>query len=91
MAYVMARLEVPDFDTWKQRFDGDPAARRDAGTGHRLYRSSDNPNEVIVQVEFPSTEIAKSFRERLLASGAIDDLKLPAPPAVVEEAEAVSY
>jgi hypothetical protein len=91
MAYVMARLELPDYDEWKQRFDGDPAGRVQAAEGHRLYRSVENPNEVIVQVEFESAEKAKSFREGLLASGAIDDLKLPAPPAVVEETEAVAY
>jgi protein required for attachment to host cells len=92
MTYLIARLEVPDFDTWKRdRFDQDPAGRAQAGKGHRLYRSVENPNEVIVQVEFASADDARSFRERLGSSGAFDGLTVVAPPRIVEEAEAVTY
>lgn len=94
-SYVMLRAETPDFDTWKRElFDADPAGRKHAVKGYRLYRGIDNPNEVIVQAEFSSTEEAKSFRERLISSGALDDPrtgKLPAPPTIVEEVEAVMY
>jgi hypothetical protein len=95
MSYVMLRADTPDFDTWKRElFDTDPAGRKQSAKGYRLYRGVDNPNEVIVQVEFSSAEDAKSFRERLIGSGALDDPrtgKLPAPPTVVEEAEAVTF
>jgi hypothetical protein len=95
MAYMLLRAQTPDFDTWKRElFDADPAGRLQAANGHRLYRSVENPDEVIVQVEFASAEKAKSFRERLNASGALSDPrtgKLPAPPTIVEEAEAVTY
>jgi hypothetical protein len=91
----MLRAETPDFDTWKRElFDTDPAGRKQAAKGYRLYRGIDNPNEVIVQVEFASAEEAKSFRERLMGSGALDDPrsgKLPAPPTIVEEAETATY
>ncbi len=91
MSYLTARFEVPDFDTFKERWDSDPAGRRQVATGHRIYRSVENPNEVIVQTEFPSAADAKSFRERLSASGAMDNLKLQAPPVIVEEEETVAY
>jgi hypothetical protein len=95
MPYVMLRAETPDFDTWKRElFDTDPAGRKQAAKGYRLYRGIDNPNEVIVQIEFASAEEAKSFRERLMGSGALDDPrsgKLPAPPTIVEEVETATY
>ncbi|MBV9060825.1 MAG: hypothetical protein JOZ09_16965 [Pseudonocardiales bacterium] len=94
MSYMMLRLETPDFDTWKALFDADPAGRKQAAKGYVLYRGVDNPNEVIIQVEFSSTEQVKSFRERLVGSGVLDDPragKLPAPPIIVDKAEEVTY
>jgi hypothetical protein len=91
----MLRAETPDFDTWKRElFDADAAGRKQAAKGYRLYRGVDNPNEVIVQVEFSSVAEARSFRERLMGVGVLDDPrsgKLPAPPTIVEEAEVVTY
>ena len=53
----------------------------------------ENPNEVIIQREFPTAEQATAYRERLLSSGVIDraGAKLAGPPIVVEEAATVSY
>jgi hypothetical protein len=94
MAYLMFRAEVPDFDTWKRDiFDPDSVGREQTATGHRLYRGVENPNEVIIQGEFPTAEQATAYRERLLSSGVIDRAraKAAAPPIVVEEAETVAY
>jgi len=92
MAYLTARFEVPDYDTFKERWDSDPVGRQQAAAiGHRICRGVENPNEVIVQVEFPSAADAKSFRERLKDSGTTDNLKLSGPPVVVEEEETVAY
>ena len=91
MTYLMARLDVADFDAWKQIFDSDPAGRVQAANGHRICRSTENANELIVQVDFDSAEQAKAFRDRLSASGALDRVKLPAPPIIVEETETIRY
>ncbi|MBA2419521.1 MAG: hypothetical protein H0V57_00125 [Thermoleophilaceae bacterium] len=91
MSYITARIEVPDYDTFKERWDSDPVGRRQAAIGHRLCRSVDNPNEVTVQVEFSSAAEAKSFRERLHTSGSMSNLKVLAPPVIVEEEETVAY
>jgi hypothetical protein len=40
---------------------------------------------------FASVDGAKSFRERLLASTALDNVDVKTPPTVVEEADAASY
>src|ERR1700756_4832193 len=93
MTYLMLRAEVRDYDTWKRFFDTGPLDHKHLSTGHRLYRGVENPNQIVIQGEFGSSEEAASFRERLLSSGVIDaaGAKLDGPPIVVEEAEAVSY
>lgn len=90
-AYILGRFEVDDYDAWKEGFDSDPAGRKDAANGHRIYRPADNPNEVFVAVEFPSVDVAKAFHERLLASGALENVKVVTEPTVVEEADAATY
>ena len=92
MAFLMARLQVEDYEAWKRdRFDADSTGRLGAATGHRLYRSTDNDNEVFVHVEFPSAEEAVLYRERLLGSGALEGVRASQEPGVVEEEEAVTY
>ena len=89
MAVILTRINVGDYDAWKPMFDQDrPGARRSA-TGYRLFRNSDDPNEVFIQVEFDSTEEAIAARERLLSSGVLDRFPDMTGPTVVEEAEAV--
>ena len=91
MAFMVHHLEVDDFDTWKPFFDEDPVGRKQAATGHVMLRGVDNPNEVFTRVEFDSVEDAKSFRDRLLASGALDRTTVLTPPTVVELVENITY
>jgi hypothetical protein len=91
MAFMLARFQVDDYDSWKERFDSDPAGRKETAKGHRLYRSVANPGEVFVAVEFASTEDATTFRERLLSSGILDTMNVKTEPTVVEEADSATY
>ena len=92
MAYLLAHFELDDYDTWKrERFDQDPAGRKQSAKGHQLFRAVDDGNKVFIALEFPSTDEASSFRERLLASGALEGIKQNVPPTVVEVAEEVEY
>ena len=91
MAFMVHHLELDDFDTFKSMFDADPVGRRQAAKGHVMLRGVDNPNEVFTRVEFDSVEEAKSFRERLLASGALDRTTVLTPPTVVEVVEDITY
>ena len=91
MAFMVHHLEVDDFDTWKPFFDEDPVGRKGAATGHVMLRGVDNPNEVFTRVEFDSVEDAKSFRDRLVASGALDRTIVLTPPTVVELVENITY
>ena len=91
MAFMVHHLEVDDFDTWKTFFDADPVGRKQAARGHVMSRGVDNPNEVFTRVEFDSVEDAKSFRDRLVASGALDRATVLTPPTVVELVENITY
>lgn len=91
MAFILAHFDVGDYNSWKQMFDSDPAGRKQSGIGHRVFRSVDDPSLVFVGVEFPSAEEAKSFRERLLASEALDNVTVKTQPTVVEVADEEAY
>jgi hypothetical protein len=91
MPFIFGHFDVGDYDAWKQGFDADPAGRAGIAKGHRVYRSVANPSDVFVALEFDSTEDAETFKERLLASGALDRVTIKTEPTVVEEAEGVEY
>ncbi len=91
MPFILTRINVGDYDTWKPMFDDDaPGARRDA-KGYRIFRNADKPGEVFVLVEFASPEDAKAGRERLVASGVLDRFADKDEPRLVEQADAVGY
>jgi hypothetical protein len=91
MAFMLTRAQVGDYEAWKSVFDSDPPNAREAAKGHRVMRSVEDPNEVYVQVEFPTREAAEDARRRLLESGVLDRLEDHTGPTVVEQAEAVGY
>jgi hypothetical protein len=90
MAYMLTRINVGDYDTWKPMFDQDKPRARESASGWRIFRSVENPNEVFLQIEFASADAAKTGLERLLASGVLDRFDDKSGPTVVEEAEVVS-
>ena len=91
MAFMVHHLKVDGFDDFKSMFDADPVGRRQAAKGHLMLRSVDDPNEVFTRVEFDSLEEAKAFRDRLVASGALDQTTVLTPPTVVELVENITY
>jgi len=90
-AFIVTRIHVGDYDTWKPMFDKDEPGTRHAARGHRVLRSLDDPNEVFVLVEFASSDAANAARENLLAAGVLDRFADKTLPRVVEEAETVTY
>jgi hypothetical protein len=90
MAFIVTRINVGDYDTWKPMFDKDDPGARHSATGYRVLRGIENPNEVFVLVEFASLEDAQAGRERLLASGVLDRFADKDLPKVVEEADAMT-
>jgi len=91
MAFIVTRIDVGDYDTWKPMFDKDEPGARKRAAGHRVLRGIENPNEVFVVVEFASTEDAQNGRDLLVGSGVLDRFADKDLPKVLEEVEAVSY
>ena len=57
---------ISDFDTWKQAFDRDPINRKESGvSGHRIAQPVDDPNYVLLDLEFDSSGEAEAFLEAL--------------------------
>jgi hypothetical protein len=91
MAFMLVQFEVDDYDAWKEGFDSDPAGRSQSAKNYVISRGVDDPSQVFVRLEFGSAAEAASFRERLLASGALENLNVKLPPTVVEVAESREY
>ncbi len=91
MASVVSVFDTKGYEAWKERFDSDPVGRKQSAKGHRIMRSVDDPNRVFVRTEFRSVEDAREFRERLLASGALDNVTVVQEPTIVELADEATY
>lgn len=89
MPFIITRINVGDYDAWKQSFDKDVPRAREAATGYRLFRSLQEPGEVFVQVEFASAGDAVTGAERLRSSGVLARFSDTSGPTVVEEVETV--
>jgi len=86
---------VRDYDSWKRAFDSDPVGRERGGVRrYRVMRPTEDPNYVIVDLEFDSTSEAESFRIKLreLWGRVEGDLGLQGPQArIVEAVESKEY
>ena len=61
---TILRIEhaVPDFDRWKAAFDSDPVGRQRSGVRrHRVMRAVDDPNYVMIDLEFDSRGEAEAM------------------------------
>ena len=59
---VVAIHQVPDFNCFKLAFDRGMASDRSDGLlSHRLYRATDDTNEVLVAFEIDTVEHAEAF------------------------------
>ena len=61
---VTVHIEHPirDFETWKAAFDRDPVGRERSGVRHyRILRPIDDPNYVMIDLDFESAGEAEAF------------------------------
>ena len=57
---------VPDFDAWKEIFDSDPIGREQWGVRrYRILRPTDDPNYVMIDLEFDSASEAEAVHGAL--------------------------
>jgi hypothetical protein len=78
---LLVQHRVREFATWKPVFDeqGSTIRIRHGAARHWLYRSLDDPNDVVVSLEFPAEEQARSFvadpalREEMSQAGVVGE------------------
>lgn len=92
MAILRIEHAVPNYEGWKQAFDSDPVNRKRSGVRrYRVLRSMDDPNYVLIDLEFDTKEEA----EALLAAmrqvwGRVEGSVMSNPQArIVEVAESI--
>jgi hypothetical protein len=90
-AIVQLEHPVRDFEGWKRAFDTDPLGRKAGGVRrYRISRPPDDPNYVVVDLEFDNVLEAEAFLDRLRAlwSRVVEEGLIDNPRArILNEAE----
>ena len=64
MALQLVRHKVKDFAKWKPFYDEHGAARKAAGCkGARIFRTADNPNDLVILFEWDDLGKARQFAQ----------------------------
>ena len=62
MPTVRIEHAVSNFEQWKRAFDNDPADRKGSGVRrYQILRPRDDPNYVMIDLEFGSVDQAEAF------------------------------
>ena len=85
-AFIITRIQVGNYDTWRPMFDQDRPRARETAKSQRVFRGLDDPNMVFIHLEFDSTEDALEARRRLSESGVLDRFEDKHGPTVVLDA-----
>lgn len=95
MPILQIEHAVRDYAAWKSAFDSDPVGRAQGGVRrYRVLRPTDDPNYVLVDLEFDSAGEAEAFRTALrdLWARVESGLGLEGPQArIVETVETREY
>lgn len=66
MNTLRIELQVRDYDLWRKAFARDAGGRQDSGVRrYRIFRPVDDPNYVMVDLDFDSAKEAQGFLEIL--------------------------
>ncbi|HEY8782048.1 MAG TPA: hypothetical protein VIM16_10560 [Mucilaginibacter sp.] len=61
MTTLRIEHKVPNFDGWKRAFESDPINRKKSGVRrYRIFRPADDPNYVIIDLEFDNLSDAEN-------------------------------
>jgi hypothetical protein len=83
---------VPNFDAWKEAFDSDPVGRERSGVRrYRILRPTDDPNYVMIDLEFDAASEAEAVQAALRELwGRVDVMHSP-QAQIVEVVEIKEY
>jgi hypothetical protein len=60
---LVMQTKVRDYDAWKTVFDeGEPLRAKHGSTGHEIFRSDEDGNDLTLHLRFPSREAGDSLR-----------------------------
>lgn len=83
---------VPNYDTWKAAFDSDPIGRERSGVRrYRILRASDDPNYVMIDLEFDSASEAESVHAALRELWSSVDVMHSPQARIAEAVESKEY
>jgi quinol monooxygenase YgiN len=91
---LIMRERVRDYDAWKSVFDGgEPLRAKHGCTGHEIFRSDDDGNDLTVHLHFPSREAGDALRADPELAATMKRAGVETPPTVtwVCEAESLKY
>ncbi|MEN8375992.1 MAG: cyclase [Gemmatimonadota bacterium] len=84
MATLLVRHRVRDYARWKDVFDSRAGVRADAGSlGGIVFRDGDDPEDVIVVMEWDDLDRARDFAERDDLAEAMDRAGVMGQPEFV--------
>jgi quinol monooxygenase YgiN len=62
MTRIFVRHKVADYKVWRQAYDDFDAERKALGvTGHQVFQSLDDPNDLTIWHDFSTHQSAKNF------------------------------
>jgi ribosomal protein L35AE/L33A len=85
---------VPDYAGWKKAFDSDPIDRKKSGVrAYRISRTTDNPNYVIIDLEFDNLPEAEKMLGNLKKLWSQVEGKVMTNPQsrIIETIESIEY
>lgn len=89
MPYVMSRIDVPNVHEWTRAFgavsEGGAAWRR-----HRIYRSLEEPEQLVIALEVDSYEGAVALRAELPETRPFAEATFAGQPRIVDELERIA-
>lgn len=84
MAHILVRFKVEDYDNWRSVFNELTPLRSSKGSkGGNIYRSADNPNEIVILLEWDSIENVRQYTQSDELRAAMERSGVIGPPDFV--------
>jgi heme-degrading monooxygenase HmoA len=61
MPYILVRHKVNDYAKWKPLFDAHEGRKAAGSQGGRIFRTAEDPNELVVLMEWDTLDKARAF------------------------------
>jgi heme-degrading monooxygenase HmoA len=92
MPYILVQHSVEDYEKWKPVFDEDATNRQATGSrGGLVFRNVDDPNQIIVLLEWDNLENARAFASSDELREAMERAGVTGPPTVYFLEEAARF